>query len=227
MQNIKEAFGGNLRKIRKSKNLTIEKLSELIEITPRQLSKIESGETFFTAETLSKISITLNVTLQALFDFEWHDDLIYYDENKYIRHHFKVSCKDNFTVVKSLPALPHFKINQVVPRDQIASFLMDFSKNNNMTIYVEFFVDNKREQVFKVTPNGGVLRLSIDTQINQAEDNIKDKNYYFVMEKLKEFSADKKKTNYLRTAIEALSNKRALEKLKAMIEGIEISKQKN
>ena len=69
MKNIKEAFGSNLREIRKSKNLTIESLSEKLEITPRQLAKIESGETFLTSETLCKISVVLDVSLKVLFGF--------------------------------------------------------------------------------------------------------------------------------------------------------------
>ena len=40
---------------------------------------------------------------------------------------------------------------------------------------------------------------------------------------MKEFSTDKTKIEYIKTAMEALSNKKALEKLKTMIKGIEIS----
>jgi len=139
MQNIKEAFGNNLRRIRKSKKLTVEKFSEMLGITPRQLSKIESGDTFFTAETLCKISVALDVNLQVLFDFDWHDRLMYYDNDKYIKPHFKAVMTNSHVELKSLPALKNFKINKSMPIDELTSFLMEFSKNNNMTIYVDCF----------------------------------------------------------------------------------------
>lgn len=223
MQNIKEAFGGNIRRIRKSKKLTIESFSEMLEITPRQLSKIESGETFLTAETLCKISVSLDVSLQMLFDFEWDDKLMHYDEGKYIKHHFKVVRNDEVVKIRSLPALAGFNINKTVPLGQIPSFLIEFTKKNNMTIYVDYFINKERKQIYKVSPDGKILAWLDEKKAQTKEEKFKDKNYYYVMEKFREFTSDKAKIEYLKTAMDALNNKKDLEKLKAMINGIEIS----
>lgn len=225
MQNIKEAFGNNLRKIRKSKKLTVDIFSELLDITPRQLSKIESGETFLTAETLCKICVALDVSLQILFDFEWHDKLMYYDNGKYIKPHFKINVSENEKTakIKSLPALQDFKINKILPEDQFSQFLTDFAQTRNKSIYVDFFIDKRRESVYKVTPAGKLHYLTDLGNIQNIVTEPKDENYYYAMEKLNEFSIDKNKIEYIKTAIEALSSKKALEKLKAMINGLEIA----
>lgn len=224
MQNIKEAFGGNLRKIRKSKKITIENFSEMLDITPRQLIKIESGETFLTAETLCKISVSLDISLQSLFDFEWQDKSMHYDNNKYIKHHFKAVMLDEIVKLKSLPALKDFNINKTMSIKKLTSFLMEFSKDNNMTIYVDFFVNKARDKIMKISPDGNFSFLVINDEFNDKEIHLKDLNYYEVMEKFREFSIDETKIEYIKTAMDALSNKKALEKLKAMIKGIEISK---
>lgn len=53
--------------MRKARNLTQEQLAEMIDIDPRNLSKIEVGTCFVKAETLSKILKALNVTTEQLF----------------------------------------------------------------------------------------------------------------------------------------------------------------
>jgi len=60
-------------------------------------------------------------------------------------------------------------------------------------------------------------------EIKEKENDLKDAHYYEIIEMFKEFSTDKTKIEYIKTAMEALSNKKALEKLKTMIKGIEIS----
>ena len=73
MANFKEAFGANVKMIRKSKGITQEKLSEMIDIHPRQMSKIENGEHFPSAKSLEKICISLGVSPRVLFDFKIDD----------------------------------------------------------------------------------------------------------------------------------------------------------
>lgn len=223
MQNIKEAFGSNLRKIRKSKKLTIENFSEILGITPRQLSKIESGETFFTAETLCKISVALDVNLQVLFDFEWYDNLMYYDDGKYIKPHFKAIMKNKLYEIKSLPPLKNFKINKKMPIGELTVFLMEFSKNNNMTIYIDFFVDKIRDKIAKYIPDGTFSFLIMKDEVKDKEIKLKDASYYEIIETFKDFSTDKRKVEYIKTALEALNNKNAREKLKLMIDVMDIS----
>ena len=64
---FKKSFGEKLKRLRKRKNLTQEQLAEMIDIDPRNLSKIEVGMCFVKAETLSKILKALDVTTEQLF----------------------------------------------------------------------------------------------------------------------------------------------------------------
>ncbi len=70
MSYLKKAFGTNVKLIRKSRNLTQERLAELIEIDLRQMARIEAGESFVTAETIEKLSEALEVPVKLLFDIE-------------------------------------------------------------------------------------------------------------------------------------------------------------
>ena len=70
MSYLKKAFGTNVKLIRKSRNLTQERLAELIEIDLRQMARIEAGESFVTAETIEKLSAVLNVPVKLLFNIE-------------------------------------------------------------------------------------------------------------------------------------------------------------
>ena len=70
MQDFKSLFGKRIKELRKEKNLTQEKLSELIGIDTRNLIKIEKGETFPRVQTLEKILETFDITTQELFKYE-------------------------------------------------------------------------------------------------------------------------------------------------------------
>ena len=79
MATLKENLGKRIQEIRKSKNLTQEKLAEMIGIDTPNLSNIERGKRFLSAETLEKIIKSLDVREKDLFDFEHlksKDDLI-------------------------------------------------------------------------------------------------------------------------------------------------------
>jgi len=71
---IKILLGKRIKELRKLKNLTQEQLAEKMEIDQRNLSKIECGNNFITAETLSKILMALDVEANELFDFRHLDD---------------------------------------------------------------------------------------------------------------------------------------------------------
>ena len=79
MSTLKENLGKRIQEIRKSKNLTQEKLAEMVGIDTPNLSNIERGKRFVSAETLEKIIKSLDVREKDLFDFEHlksKDDLI-------------------------------------------------------------------------------------------------------------------------------------------------------
>lgn len=69
MTEFKNKFGARIKEIRKSKMLTQEKLAEKIDLDIPNLSNIETGKRFCSAETLEKIAIALDVSEKDLFDF--------------------------------------------------------------------------------------------------------------------------------------------------------------
>ena len=68
--NIKNLLGEKVKRLRKIRGFTQEQFAEIIDITPRNLCRIESGENFVTAETLDKILNALNVSAGILFTYE-------------------------------------------------------------------------------------------------------------------------------------------------------------
>ena len=69
MSDIKAQLGARIKELRKSKNITQEELVELIGSDTNNLSRIENGKKFMSAEKLSKIANALNVDIKELFDF--------------------------------------------------------------------------------------------------------------------------------------------------------------
>ena len=74
MKSFKEKFGKRVQAIRKSKNLTQEKLAEVIGLDTPNLSNIERGKRFVTSDTLEKIVKALGVSEKELFDFDYMQD---------------------------------------------------------------------------------------------------------------------------------------------------------
>lgn len=75
--NIKKTLGEKIKRVRKQRGYTQEQLAERIDIAPRNLSKIEVGACFVTAETLEKLLVALNVTTEELFANDHIKDLLY------------------------------------------------------------------------------------------------------------------------------------------------------
>ena len=69
MIDIKSQLGARIKELRKSKKITQEQLVEIIGSDTNNLSKIENGKKFMSAEKIVKISEALNVKIKDLFDF--------------------------------------------------------------------------------------------------------------------------------------------------------------
>ena len=72
MTDIKLNLGKRIQELRKSKNITQEQLVEIIGSNTNNLSRIENGKKFLSAEKLSKIAEALQVEVKDLFDFGHH-----------------------------------------------------------------------------------------------------------------------------------------------------------
>lgn len=67
--NLKQKLGKRIQEIRKSQNITQEKLAEKINMDITSLSKIETGRNYPQPETLEKIALALSVDIERLFFF--------------------------------------------------------------------------------------------------------------------------------------------------------------
>lgn len=63
-------FGSRIRDARKKSNLTIEKLCEMLDISPSFLGSVERGESRISIEKLCKLSEVLNISTDYLLKGE-------------------------------------------------------------------------------------------------------------------------------------------------------------
>ena len=70
---IKKLLGQKIKEVRKAKNLTQEKMAEMIGIEPPSLSNIENGKYYPTAENLEKILLALDIEPQELYNFNYYN----------------------------------------------------------------------------------------------------------------------------------------------------------
>ena len=69
MQEIKTYFGKNLKRIRKSKGFTQENLAERIGVERRQITRIETGKSYPSFNSLDNLCEVLETAPNELFDF--------------------------------------------------------------------------------------------------------------------------------------------------------------
>jgi len=69
IQELKVAFGENLRKIRESKNLSLLKLSYNCSIDESKISKIEHGKHNITLATIVELARGLEIAPKKLLEF--------------------------------------------------------------------------------------------------------------------------------------------------------------
>lgn len=66
---LKQDLGQRIQKLRKDRKITQEQLAEMVGIDPKNISRIEKGNNYPTAENLTSIAKALNVDIYELFVF--------------------------------------------------------------------------------------------------------------------------------------------------------------
>ena len=66
---LKQDLGQRIQKLRKDKKITQEQLAEMVGIDPKNISRIEKGNNYPTAENLTSIAKSLHVDIYELFVF--------------------------------------------------------------------------------------------------------------------------------------------------------------
>ena len=69
MPNLRNLFGKRLRKIRRHKDLTQERLAELLGVSVEFISNMERGINAPSFETIEKIAEVFNLPFNELFNF--------------------------------------------------------------------------------------------------------------------------------------------------------------
>lgn len=72
MSEVKKLLGQRIKELRVANNLTQEKLGEIIDIGTTSISKIESGHTHPTPESLTKIAKAFGLEIYQLYQFNHH-----------------------------------------------------------------------------------------------------------------------------------------------------------
>lgn len=72
---MKKLLGTKIRYLRKMKGISQEKFSEMINISPRQMVRIEMGQSFPSIENLEKIALVLDISIQSLFENDYYDTI--------------------------------------------------------------------------------------------------------------------------------------------------------
>ena len=81
MQSLKKKLGLRIKELRKRLGYSQEKLAEIINMDIPNLSNIECGKRFMTAETLEKIAKALKCSETELFDFSSTEPQTYLRED--------------------------------------------------------------------------------------------------------------------------------------------------
>ena len=210
MATFKQAFGFNLKLIRKNKNITQEQLSEMIELHPRQLSKIETGSHFPSCKTIEKLCQALDTPPRVLFDF-------YYDTEMYMTGTdgcYKAIHSGNVIFLQNVSdkTIEKFTVEDID--------YCSVAKKFGTPITINHYENNKLLRTVVYKPDG-----SFET-VKDFSDNEYGENMNFMMEKCRKYAHDREYSNFIKTALLALENPQSLEQLSYLIEGMKLSRKK-
>lgn len=208
MEIIKKCFGEQLKTYRKINNMTQEKLAEMIGINLRQLARIESGESFVSAETLHNICTVLKISPKLLFDFNIEEETLMTGTGDKV--HLKVIKNGNIVQLIGNKLLKERTNEKNIDFD---NRMLKIAQNINKDIIVEEFKNGSSHQTKIYKPNGNIKTL----HSSEIE------NYNVLINDIESIKNDKNKINFMTLAYNSLGNKRALEELKLMIKGIELT----
>ena len=218
MTYLKQAFGQNLRLLRKARGLTQEQLSELINLNQRQLTRVESGDSFVSSTVLEKLVVALNVDIKTLFDFKLKEVILNKTgtDNNF---HYKIIKTDNvirlqkINTLQKTPQIEEEKIIESAPDE----YLINTAKMLNTSITAQYLKDKRLAYTYIYHPNGKIDLIKAGN-INTEEN----KNIEKLLDKIKKIAANKQQVNYINLAFESLSNKTARKELKMILNGMDL-----
>ena len=213
MDIIKKGFGDNLKILRKMRDFTQEKLAENVGINLRQLARIEAGESFVSSETLLKICTVLDVTPKDLFDYDINEAYL------------MTGTDDNvhFSVIKSGNII---QLVKDVNRD-VSDFEAPEKQNNDLDERMSAMAKRlQRDITVDEIQDGNVIYTKIYSPIGDIKIKNNDKSndeYNNLKNKINNISHDSRKLEFMNIAFDALNDSNALQQLKILIKGIELT----
>lgn len=86
--NIKKSLGSRIKELRKQRNLSQEKLAELVDISQNALSYIETGDNFCTSETIENLLLLWELMQTNFFAFghQKDNDTLLIEINKMLKN---------------------------------------------------------------------------------------------------------------------------------------------
>ena len=144
MQTLQQAFGQNLKYIRKAKGLTQDELATLTGNACRQIARIESGTSFPSGKLLENLCKMLHTSPQVLFNFP---------QNSYTHQSdFKIKRLGNFAKITPLKGVGHDELK--IPIKNVPVFFASTSQKFKKTILVDFFEDKQQTKTEIFFPDG-------------------------------------------------------------------------
>lgn len=219
MTYLKQAFGQNLRLLRKARGLTQEKLAELVNLNQRQLTRIENGTSFVSSDVLEKLVMALNIEIKELFDFNLKEIILSKTGSDNIPH-YRVIKNDNVIRIQK------FKLENEKPKveeekiiDAPDKYLINVAKKLNKPITAQHFKDEKVYLTYIYHPNG---KIDLIRHQHNETENEKNKLVEDFLNKIKKIIDNEQQIKYINLAFDSLTSKKAREKLKILIEGMNL-----
>ena len=210
--NFKEAFGKNLKQIRKAKNITQESLAEMIGIHPRQVSKIETGEHFPNSSTLENICTTLEIAPRELFNFDLQE--ITAQTGTGDKYTYKAVIEGNVVYLDN-NSFRKQKVEKINSVSDIDLKMINLAKKTQKTITVQYYNNKENYKSIEYYPDGSY---------NIIKDNQESKSQ-MLLDEISKIIKDKKMFDYFALATNALKNNQDLEKLEILLSGIKMGRE--
>ena len=217
MKTFKEAFGLRLKELRKNRKITQEKLAELLELNQRQVTRIETGDNFPSADTLEKLCIYLDIHPKYLFEFDWQYKVSYQKTGTDNMPVLRLVRKNETVTVKSKsPAvLEEFKDKTQIKVGESERSMIEMSKKMKTPLTVEYFNGKERTHIKVYYPDGKVETLLTN------DNAVQDKMAGSLSEDLKSMS--KEQLEFVSLAMKALHDKKAFNELQTIMKGVELT----
>ena len=221
MNEIKQFFGKNLKRLRVSKGYTQERLSELIGINQRQLTRIETGKSFPSFTTLDSICNALCISADELFNFsdfcelkkDGTNNILYYTASKTTNN--VVILKEKFPQYYTCENSLYDKENslssiEVADEDQMSKMSVKLQK----PIFVEYIEDGVPSKKIIYNPDG---TSSVEIKLLKNE-----KLFNKIIDDINNIKSSMPKLKFLNLALKCFDDKSSIEKMQNILEGMSL-----